>query len=128
MTALAELHRVGLVVAANDDRLTVKGPAPTIAAWRDFIREHKPQLLAELRPTRAVVSYDLIGDRGGLLIDPDGPASAVRELDWRFGNRLDWPALLAMFDVREQDADREAADLIRRLMTESNNHEKEDDT
>ena len=80
------MHDAGLtVVAVNADRLTVKGPAPTIAAWRVFIREHKPQLLAELRPTRAVVSYDLIGDKGGLLIDPDGPASAVRELAWRFG-------------------------------------------
>ncbi len=80
MSALAELHRARLIGAANDDRLTVRGPAPTIAAWRKFIRDHKPQLLAELRPARAVVSYGLRDGRGGLLIDPEGPISARTQL------------------------------------------------
>ena len=119
MSALAELHRAGLMVVANDDYLTVKGPAPIIAEWRSFIREHKPQLLAELRPTRAVVQYGLIDGKGGTLIDPAGAVSAVRELHWRFGARVDWPALLLMFEAREHDADREAADLILRMMRDA---------
>jgi hypothetical protein len=62
------------------------------------------------------VSSQLAEGSGGLLIDPAGPASAVRELHWRFGDRLDWPALLATFEARERHADREAAALIRHLM------------
>lgn len=116
MSALAELQRAGLIVAANDDRLIVRGPAPTIAAWRGYIRAHKPELLVELRPVRAVVSYDLIDGRGGTLIDPAGPESAVRELHWRFSDRIDWPVLLHAFEARADVADREAATLIRKLM------------
>jgi hypothetical protein len=65
---------------------------------------------------RAVVSYQLADGSGGLLIDPAGPASAVCELHWRFGERLDWRDLLATFEARERLADRKAAALIRRLM------------
>jgi hypothetical protein len=68
---------------------------------------------------RAVVEYHLTDDsKGGTLIDPDGPASAVRELRWRYAHRVDWPALLATFEAREHVADREAAALIRRLMAD----------
>jgi hypothetical protein len=65
--------------------------------------------------TLAVVHYSLLDAKGGTLIDPNGPATAIRELHWRFGARVDWRALLAMFEARAQAADREAADLIRRL-------------
>lgn len=119
MSALAKLHQAGLTaVAIGDDVVRVKGPAPTIAAWRAFIVANKPQLLAELLPTRAVVEYRLSDSKGGTLIDPAGAVSAVRELHWRYGVRVDWPALLAMFEAREQDADREAADLIQRPMAD----------
>jgi hypothetical protein len=60
----------------------------------------------------------LIGGRGGLLIDPNGAASAVHELLWRFGARVNWKALLAAFQRREQDADAEAVALIRKLMAD----------
>ena len=67
---------------------------------------------------RAVVEYDLTDGRGGTLIDPDGITSAIHELHWRFRDRVDWPALLRMFEAREQHADREAATLIHRLMAD----------
>lgn len=78
----------------------------------------------EAAQTHAVVEYLLADGGAGTLIDPDGATSAVHTLHWRYGHRLDWPALLATFGAREHDADRKAADLIRRLMTESNNHER----
>ena len=120
MSALAELHRAGLIVTANDDnRLTVRGPAPTVAAWRNYIRKHKPQLLAELRPTRAVIEYGLVGGMGSLLIDPEGPVSAVNELHWRYGDRVDWRGLLRGFAARAAQsgaaAEREAIELIERI-------------
>jgi hypothetical protein len=120
VSALAELHRAGLIVTANDDnRLTVRGPAPTVAAWRNYIREHKPQLLAELRPTRFVIEYGLAGGMGGLLIDPDGPVSAVNELHCRYGDRVDWRGLLRHFQARAvltcAAAEREAIELIERI-------------
>jgi hypothetical protein len=69
-------------------------------------------------PSRAVVEYGLTDGKGGTLIDPAGPVSAVQELRWRFGDRVDWPALLRAFEALEQDADREAASLIRKLMAD----------
>ncbi len=68
---------------------------------------------------RAVVPYCLTDGKGGTLIDPDGVVSAVNELHWRFGTRVDWPALLATFHTREAEADLEAASLIRRLMADA---------
>jgi len=121
MSALAKLHEAGLTaVAIGNDLVRVKGPASVIAEWRSFIREHKPQLLAELRPVRAVVEYQFKAGGGGTVIDPRGNQSAIEDLHWRFGYRLDWPALLAMFEAREADAEREAVDLIRRLMRDAN--------
>lgn len=84
-------------------------------ALRDAIRDQKLQILAELRPTRAVIRFGLTDGKGGLLIGPAGPVSAVHELHGRYGNRVDWPALLRTFEAREQEADREAAALIRRI-------------
>lgn len=69
--------------------------------------------------TRAVVPYDFVKGKGGLLIDSDGFESAVHELHWRYGNRVDWPALLRSFEAREHLADREAATLVRKLMAKS---------
>jgi hypothetical protein len=73
----------------------------------------------DTRGTPTVVNYLLTNSKGGTLIDPDGSEAAVRELHWRFGDRVDWPALLAMFEAREQRADREAVALIRRLMADT---------
>lgn len=67
----------------------------------------------------AVVEYRLTDSKGGTLIDPDGVVSAVNELHWRFGDRVDWQALLAMFKAREHQADREAVALIRRIMADA---------
>ena len=81
----------------------------------DLQRQRVLGPVAEVSTTRVVIAYDLIDGKGGLLIDPDGAVSGVRELHWRFGDRLNWPALLHHFQLREQDADREAAALIRRV-------------
>lgn len=38
---------------------------------------------------RVIITYCLLPSGGGVLIDPDGPESAVRDLLERYGTRLD---------------------------------------
>ena len=46
------------------------------------------------------VQFRLIGAPGGTVIDPDGPASAVKGLFDTYGDRLDWDDLLEAFEER----------------------------
>ena len=54
---------------------------------------------------RIVLTYHFRSSGGGVLIDPDGAATAVRDLLERYGNRLDLPALHRhLLAVGEHDA------------------------
>src|SRR5690349_5310530 len=110
---LLDLARSALPPARTQTTL-VSGTRPRVDAHTVAAPPQPPANLA-----RAVVPYMLVDGKGGLLIDPDGITSAVRELDWRYGSRLDWAALLRSFEERERSADREAAALIRRLISET---------
>lgn len=120
--SVAPLHSVAGIQSAQQPRNSSATVDATNRAVFEaaLLHDSKPVARATAAQQRAVVEYRLIAGKGGLLIDPAGAASAVRELDWRYGARVDWPALLAMFEAREQDADREAADLIRRMIRDAN--------
>lgn len=115
---LTPLEEAGLMVRTEGCRLVVF-PADRITnKLRNYIIEHKSELMALLaandphHATRSIAfPVRLIGRDGtGYMIDHDGPVSAVADLLARYGDRLDVPALVdalrGMDDAAKAEADR----------------------
>ncbi|WP_348945738.1 hypothetical protein ABHF33_03915 [Chitinibacter sp. FCG-7] len=120
--ALAKLVGAGLCVSIKPDGNTlIVVPATKITPdIRQYIISHKAELLAELNAAnddyqRVVLAFHLKNGKGGVLIDPDGVASAVSDLLGRYGERLDVLALVVTLQGMGESAKTEAARLIERL-------------
>lgn len=136
MNAVQLLHyasRNGLAIKPAGDKLKVSGNRH--AANADFLADlkaHKAELLAllasndaESDTVRAIVTFRLSDgpDKGGVLIDPDGIASAVRDLIDRYGARLDLGDLLQQVErialaehTAMRQAERQALDEARQAI------------
>ncbi|WP_157314090.1 hypothetical protein [Chitinibacter sp. GC72] len=122
MAALATLAGAGLSASIKQDGKTlVVIPASHITPdIRQYIIKHKAELLAELKSAndanqRAVITYHLNDGKGGVLIDPEGVASAVSDLLDRYGGRLDMLALIDTLNGMGEAARTEAAKLFERV-------------
>lgn len=73
------------------------------------------------------IKFKLVGGSGGVIIDPDGPVSAVDALRETHGDRLDWHDLLIEFEERagiaefdgnmsRAEAEKQAADHVKSII------------
>ncbi len=56
------------------------------------------------------LQFKLQAGGGGTVIDPDGPASAVKALHETYGDRLDWHGLQEAFEERAANTERSGAE------------------
>lgn len=133
------LNECGLNVRTDDGALIVEPRHLITDTLRNYIRAHKTEIIAALMDDlpdvgpqmRAAIPFRLANGQGGVLIDPFGPLSAMRDLIDRYGARLDLEDLHERFEERaaimqfdggltQQEAEQEALALIRRLLQSTN--------
>ena len=129
------LHECGLSVRVDGGSLIVEPRHLITDTVRHYIRTHKAGIIAALQDEppesdlqmRSVVPFRLQDGRGGVVIDPQGPLSALRDLIERYGGRLDLDDLQERFEERaaimqfdgglnQRQAEQEALELIQRLL------------